>query len=91
MRFADVTSGLSLTEMLGERQNGPLRNAGIPGSHFEYELTWSTAVRDYDEPEDDHGHMVLFQTFAAPVPSFQSNGFSLFDMHGNISERRHDV
>ncbi len=65
-RFADVSDGLSATFLLGERMNGPFRNAGVHGNHFEYETTWSGAVRDWDEPDDDHGHMVLFQTGHVP-------------------------
>lgn len=34
--------------------------------HFEYETTWCRAVRQWDEPEDDHGHMVPFQTGNVP-------------------------
>ena len=65
-RFADVTDGLSATFLIGERMNGPFRNAGVHGNHFEYETTWCAAVRDWDEPDDDHGHMVLFQTGHVP-------------------------
>lgn len=65
-RFADVTDGLSNTLMCGERENGPFRRAGSHGVHFEYETTWCCAVRQWDEPEDDHGHMVLFQTGNVP-------------------------
>ena len=65
-RFGDVTDGLSNTLMLGERENGPFRNAGVHGVHFEYETTWAGAVRQFDDPTDDHGHMVLFQTGHTP-------------------------
>jgi len=65
-RFGDVSDGLSNTLMVGERQNGPFRNAGVHGVHFEYETTWAAAVRQFDDPTDDHGHMVLFQTGHAP-------------------------
>ncbi|MBI1345486.1 DUF1559 domain-containing protein [bacterium] len=65
-RTADVTDGLSQTLMVGERVNGPFRNGALHGNHFEYETTWSAAVRDWDEPDDDHGHMVLFQTGHVP-------------------------
>lgn len=65
-RFRDVTDGLTNTLMVGERQNGPFRNAGVHGVHFEYETTWCCAVRQFDDPSDDHGHMVLFQTGHVP-------------------------
>ena len=52
--------------MAGERQNGPFRVEGVHGPHFEYETTWIGAVRDLDDPTDDHGHMVLFQTGSVP-------------------------
>jgi prepilin-type N-terminal cleavage/methylation domain-containing protein/prepilin-type processing-associated H-X9-DG protein len=65
-RFADVTDGLSNTLMCGERENGPFRNGAVHGNHFEYETAWSGAIRDWDEPDDDHGHMTLFQTGHTP-------------------------
>jgi prepilin-type processing-associated H-X9-DG protein len=65
-RFHDITDGLSHTLLIGERQNGPFRTAGAHGSHVEYETTWAGAVRDLDDPTDDHGHMVLFQTGHTP-------------------------
>jgi len=65
-RTADVTDGLSQTLMLGERVNGVFRSGAQIGNHFEYETTWAGAVRDWDEPDDDHGHMVLFQTGHVP-------------------------
>jgi prepilin-type N-terminal cleavage/methylation domain-containing protein len=61
-----ITDGLSNTLMVGERQNGPFRLAGVHGPHFEYETTWAGAVRDIDDNSDDHGHMVLFQTGHTP-------------------------
>ncbi len=65
-RFADVTDGLSNTLLCGERENGPFRNGAVHGNHFEYETAWSGAIRDWDEPDDDHGHMTLFQTGHPP-------------------------
>lgn len=65
-RTADITDGLSSTLMVGERENGPFRNGASHGNHFEYETTWSAAVRDIDDPTDDHGHMVLFQSGHTP-------------------------
>lgn len=29
-------------------------------------------------------------SYTSPVGSFQSNGFKLYDMHGNVSERAED-
>lgn len=65
-RIADIIDGTSSTLMLGERENGPFRRAGSHGVHFSYETTWFSAVRDFDDPSDDHGHMVLFQTGNVP-------------------------
>ena len=62
----DVTDGLTNTLLLGERENGPFRRAGSHGVHVEYETTWSGAVRQWDDPTDDHGHMSLFQTGHVP-------------------------
>ncbi len=65
-RFTDVTDGLTNTLMCGERQNGPFRNGAIHGNHFSYETAWAGSIRDWDEPDDDHGHMTLFQTGHPP-------------------------
>jgi hypothetical protein len=65
-RLRQITDGLSQTLMIGERQNGPFRLAGVHGPHFSCETTWAGAVRDIDDPADDHGHMALFQTGHAP-------------------------
>jgi prepilin-type N-terminal cleavage/methylation domain-containing protein len=65
-KLSDITDGKSKTLMVGERQNGPFRTAGSHGVHIEYETTWIAAVRDIDDPTDDHGHMVLFQTGHTP-------------------------
>jgi hypothetical protein len=65
-KLQQITDGLSHTLMVGERQNGPFRVAGVHGPHFEYETTWAGAVRDVDDNTDDHGHMVLFQTGHTP-------------------------
>ena len=65
-KLAHITDGTSKTLMIGERQNGPFRTAGSNGVHTEYETTWIGAVRDIDDPTDDHGHMVLFQTGNTP-------------------------
>ena len=65
-RFGDVTDGLSNTLMAGERQNGPFRNGSAHDNHFSYETAWAGAIRDWDEPDDDHGHMTMFQTGHVP-------------------------
>ncbi|MFN5755532.1 MAG: DUF1559 domain-containing protein [Planctomycetia bacterium] len=65
-RLKDISDGLSKTYMLGERQNGPFRQAAVHGNHFQYETIWAGAVRDLDDPTDDHGHMVLFQSGHPP-------------------------
>jgi hypothetical protein len=65
-KLKDITDGTTHTLMAGERQNGPFRTAGSHGVHIEYETTWAGAVRDIDDPTDDHGHMVLFQTGHTP-------------------------
>jgi prepilin-type N-terminal cleavage/methylation domain-containing protein len=65
-RLADVTDGLSQTLFASERINGPFRLAGAHGVHFSYETTWIGAVRQDDDPTDDHGHMVLFQSGHRP-------------------------
>jgi prepilin-type N-terminal cleavage/methylation domain-containing protein/prepilin-type processing-associated H-X9-DG protein len=65
-RFGDVLDGLSNTLMVGERENGPFRNAFVHDNHFSYETAWSGAIRDWDQLDDDHGHMTLFQTGHVP-------------------------
>ncbi|MFM7109075.1 MAG: DUF1559 domain-containing protein [Planctomycetaceae bacterium] len=65
-RLVEIADGLTHTLMLGERQNGPFRHAGVHGVHVEYETTWVGAVRQIDDPTDDHGHMALFQTAHTP-------------------------
>lgn len=63
---SEVTDGLSNTLMVGERMNGPFRTAVSRSPHNSYQTTWAGAVRQWDDPSDDHGHMVLFQTGHAP-------------------------
>jgi hypothetical protein len=65
-RLCRVTDGLSHTLMVGERQNGPFRVPNVHGPHFEYETTWTGAIRDIGDSTDDDGHMVLFQTGNVP-------------------------
>ncbi|MEX2168430.1 MAG: DUF1559 domain-containing protein [Pirellulales bacterium] len=72
-KLREITDGLSHTLMVGERQNGPFRSSGAHGVHFEYETTWAGAVRDIDDNEDDHGHMVLFQTGHTPNHSLSDD------------------
>jgi len=72
-RMGDVTDGLSMTLMIGERVNGPFRNGFAHANHFEYETAWAGAIRDTDEPDDDHGHMTLFQTGHVPNHPFSDD------------------
>lgn len=66
-RFRDIPDGASNTLGLGERTNGPLPTLSpSPGGHAFFETAWSAAVRDVDDPTDDHGHMVLFETQYRP-------------------------
>lgn len=69
----EILDGLSNTLMVGERQNGPFRSVGAHGVHVEYETTWSGAIRDLEDPADDHGHMVLFQTGHTPNHSLSDD------------------
>lgn len=64
--LAEIGDGTSNTLMVGERENGPFRRGGSHGNHFQYETTWVGAVRDAQDPADDHGHMALFQTGHVP-------------------------
>jgi prepilin-type N-terminal cleavage/methylation domain-containing protein len=65
-RIAEVRDGLSHTLLVGERVNGPFRTAGSHSVHVNYETTWCAAVREWTDPTDDHGHMVLFHTGHVP-------------------------
>ena len=65
-RISDVTDGMSNTLLCGERVNGPFLTAGAHGVHISYETTWAAAVRQWDDPTDDHGHMILFQSGHTP-------------------------
>jgi prepilin-type N-terminal cleavage/methylation domain-containing protein len=84
-KLCRITDGLSQTLMVGERQNGPFRVAGVHGPHFEYETTWIGAVRDIDDPTDDHGHMVLFQTGNVPN-SPQSDDRDVSASHAGVAQ-----
>ena len=55
---------------MGERTNGPILDndgnpIGVP-PHPNFENVWFAATRDIDDPEDDHGHMVLFDCEYGP-------------------------
>ena len=63
-RHGNITDGTSSTIALGERTNGPILDIdgnpiGVP-PHPNFENVWFGAIRDIDTPDDDHGHMVLF-------------------------------
>ena len=84
-KLCRITDGLSHTLMAGERQNGPFRSEGVHGPHFDYETTWIGAVRDLDDPTDDHGHMVLFQTGNVPNAD-QSDDRDVSAPHANVAQ-----
>ncbi|MEM7784138.1 MAG: DUF1559 domain-containing protein [Planctomycetota bacterium] len=68
--FGHVVDGTSSTIGLGERTNGPILDTdGRPigtEPHPNFENAWFAAVRDIDAPDDDHGHMVLFDAEYGP-------------------------
>lgn len=69
-RFGNITDGTSSTIALGERTNGPILDTngepiGAP-PHPNFENVWFAATRDLDAPDDDHGHMVLFDAEYGP-------------------------
>ena len=69
-KFRDILDGTSSTLALGERTNGPIldenRNPIGAPPHPNFENVWFAATRDVDDPADDHGHMVLFDTEYGP-------------------------
>lgn len=66
-RVRDIVDGLSNTLAIGERTNGPIPSSTpSPGGHTVFETSWIAAVREVTEYEDDHGHMVLFETQFLP-------------------------
>ncbi len=73
-KFTSIKDGTSSTLCLGERTNGPIVDVngnpvGVP-PHPNFENVWFAAIRDIDDPEDDHGHMVLFDAEYAPNRAF---------------------
>ena len=73
VKVGEITDGISNTLSVGERHNGPILGEGAQpltddgsGEHVLFENAWFSACRDIDEPSDDHGHMVLFDTEYGP-------------------------
>ncbi len=67
LRVSALLDGLSNTLAFGERHNGPIpQSRSTAGGHTVFENAWIGAVRDVDEPADDHAHMVLFETQFRP-------------------------
>ncbi|MCH2211050.1 MAG: DUF1559 domain-containing protein [Fuerstiella sp.] len=76
-RVRDIADGLSNTLAIGERTNGPIPGGTTTGGHAVFETAWSAAVRDVNDPADDHGHMVLFETqFRPNQPGGDDKGLS---------------
>ena len=65
-KFRDITDGLSNTLFLGDRTNGPIPGGTLADGHSRFETAWCAAARNIQEPTDDHGHMVLFETQYRP-------------------------
>ncbi len=67
LRVSALMDGLSNTLAFGERHNGPIpQSRSTAGGHSVFENAWIGAIRDVDELEDDHAHMVLFETQYRP-------------------------
>lgn len=67
LRVSAILDGLANTLAFGERHNGPIpQSRSTAGGHTVFENSWIGAIRDVDELDDDHAHMVLFETQYRP-------------------------
>lgn len=85
-QVAEVIDGLSNTLAFGERHNGPIPLSDpTTDGHTTYENAWIAAVRDVDDNEDDHGHMVLFETQFRPN-QLDGDDKGLFSPHQGLAQ-----
>jgi len=63
----------------------PVPFHGDHGLHMHYETTWAGAVRDLNDPADDHGHMVLFHAAHTPN-SLQTDDRDITAPHSGVAQ-----